>query len=124
MNSKNNDEAARGILQNYIEATYLGDVEALRKCFHPKASMSGYLGSERILGGPEPFLETIGANPSMAKSNAPYVGRIVSLELVGKVASARIEETGFAGELAFTDWFHLIEEDGEWKIVSKTFTTR
>ena len=124
MVSKKDEEAVTAVVQKYIDATYRGDVEALRQCFHTEAAMSGYLGSERLQGGPEPFFQAIGENPPMATAGAPYVGKIASLEVVGRVASARIEETGFAGDLSFTDWFHLIEDNGEWKIVSKAFTTR
>ena len=125
MTQSTKDElAVKAVVQKYIDATYQGDVEALRQCFHSKATMSGYLGADRLLGGPGPFFEAIGENPSMAAAGAPYVGKIASLEVVGRVASVRIEETGFAGGLTFTDWFHLIEDEGEWKIVSKAFTTR
>ena len=122
--SKKDEEAVTAVVRKYIDATYRGDVEALRECFHTKATMSGYLGSEHLLGGPEPFFEAISENPSMAAAGAPYVGTIASVEVVGRVASARIEETGFTGGLSFTDWFHLLEDEGEWKIVSKAFTTR
>jgi len=38
-------------------------------------------------------------------------------------ASAIIKDMGFGGSMAFTDYFHLIKEAGQCKIVSKTFTT-
>ena len=42
--------------------------------------------------------------------------------VTGRIASATLQERGFLG-LDFTDYFHLVEVDGQWQIVSKTFTT-
>jgi len=120
----NSEEAAvRMVVQQYIDGTYQGDVKALRDCFHPKAVMNGYLGDQLLVGGPEPFFENIENNPSMAEGGAPYQGEITSLDVVGNVASVTIKETGFGGNMAFTDYFHLLKDQGEWKIISKTFTT-
>jgi hypothetical protein len=116
-------DLVREVLQKYIDGTYQGDVTALRGCFHSKAVMNGYLNDQLLLGDPEPFFQEIGNNPSMAEGGAPYKGEIVSIDVVGNVASATIKETGFGGSMAFTDYFHLLKEGGQWKIISKTFTT-
>ncbi len=117
------EEAVRKVVQQYVDGTYQGDVKALRDCFHPKAVMNGYLQDQLLVGGPEPFFENIENNPSMAEAGAPYKGEITFVDVVGNVASVTIKETGFGGDMAFTDYFHLLKEQGEWKIISKTFTT-
>lgn len=115
----------REVAARYVDAVYRGDLAALRKCFHPCASMSGYLGEELLTGGPERFFEDIGDTPSMESTGAPYVAETVSIEVVGDAASVRIDETGFFGSLSFSNWFHLIkDEGGEWRIVSKLFAMR
>ena len=120
----NAEEAAvRKVVQQYIDGTYQGDVGALRDCFHPKAVMNGYLQDQLLIGGPEPFFENMQNAPSMAEAGAPYKGEITFLDVVGNVANVTIKETGFGGGMAFTDYFHLIKERDEWKIISKTFTT-
>ena len=43
--------------------------------------------------------------------------------VAGRVGSFRIDETGFFGQLAFSNWFHLIKVDDVWLIVSKLFAT-
>jgi hypothetical protein len=111
------------VVNKYIEGTYQGDVLTLRECFHSKAVMNGYLNDQLLLGGPEPFFKEIENNPSMAEGGAPYKGEITSVELAGNVASVTLKETGFAGSMSFTDYFHLIKVDDGWKIFSKTFTT-
>lgn len=116
-------EAVRGVVQKYIDGTYNGDARSLKECFHSRAVMNGYLGDQLLMGGPEPFFENIENNPSMAEGGAPYHADITSIEVVGNVAGVVVKETGFAGTMSFTNFFHLLKQGGEWKIVSKTFTT-
>ena len=116
-------DAVREVVQKYIDGTYHGNVSALRECFHAKAVMNGYLNDQLLLGDPEPFFQEIGNNPSMAEGGAPYKGEIASVDVVGNVASVTLKETGFAGNMSFTDYFHLIKVNNEWRIISKTFTT-
>ena len=112
----------RAVVEKYIDATYTGDPVKLRECFHSSAVMNGYLNGELFLGDPSPFIEEIENSPSMKSAGAPYKAEITAVEVNGKVACATLKETGFAGTLAFTDFFHLLCENGEWKITSKTFT--
>ncbi len=116
-------EAVRQVVQQYIDGSYLGRADVLRKAFHPKALMAGYLQGQLVIGTPEPFFADIEKHPSMAKSGAPYKAEIKSVDVVGQIASVILVETGFFGVMNFTDYFHLLKEHGEWKIISKTFTS-
>jgi len=117
------EQAVRKVVQQYIDGTYQGDVKALRDCFHSEAVMNGYFMDQLAIGSPESFFEHIENNPSMAEAGAPYKAEITFVDVVGNVASVIIKETGFAGTMAFTDYFHLIKEQSGWKIFSKTYTT-
>ena len=121
--TQSDEIAVRNVVQKYIEGTFTGNVKTLRDCFHPKAVMNGYLGGQLLIGGPEPFFENMAQAPSMAEGGAPYKGDITSVDVAGNVASVILKETGFGGDMAFTDYFHLLKEQGQWKIISKTFTT-
>ena len=113
--------AVRETMKRYTDATYRADVDSLRSLFHPAASMSGYLGDQLILGGPEPFLADVGGRPSMAETNAPYRAEVTAIQVSGRVASALVEESGFFGSGRFVNYFHLLNVDGVWRIISKTF---
>ncbi len=115
--------AVRAVLERYVDATYQADVDGLRSTFHPEALMAGYLGDELMVGSPEPFFADIGSNPSMAETGAPYKADIAAVHVAGRVASARVEESGFFGGASFVDYFQLLNVGGDWKIVSKTFQT-
>ena len=56
-------EAVRRVLQIYIDGTVEKDAEKLRSIFHDTAVMNGVIGgpsAKPMLGGPEPFFESIG----------------------------------------------------------------
>ncbi len=99
----------QNVMQQYIDGVYQGNVEKLRGFFHEKAVMNGYLGEQMLIGGPEPFFEDIGKNPSMSEAGAPYTGEITSIEITGDTASVTLKETGFAGTFNFINYFHLIK---------------
>jgi hypothetical protein len=115
------EAAVRVVLDRYADAVYHADVETLRNTFHPTASMYGYLGDKLLLGTPEPFLEDIAGHPAMAESGAPFKALFSSIQVAGRTASAMLEESGFFGTGRFVNYFHLVNIDGDWKIVSKTF---
>lgn len=116
------EQAVREVIQQYIDGTYQGDVKSLRDCFHSEAVMNGYVQERLLIGGPEPFFKNIEDSPSMAKTGAPFKAEIIFLDVVGNIASVTLKETGYR-DMVFTDYFHLLKEQDEWKIISKTFTT-
>jgi Putative lumazine-binding len=113
------------VLRRYTDAVYKGDAIGLRACFHPDAVMSGLLADQLLMGPPEPFFTDIAEHSSMESAGAPYEPTVVSADVLGRVASVRIDETGFFGVMSFANWFHLLKgDDGTWRIVSKAFMTR
>lgn len=115
--------AVREVMERYVDATFRADVDALRTIFHPGASMTGYLGDDLLVGTPEPFFVDIGTRPSMAEAAAPYKAEITSIQVSGRAATATLAESGFFGVMRFVNYFHLLNVDGDWKIISKTFAS-
>ena len=113
--------AVRTVMERYVEAVYKADVDTLRGLFHPEAVMSGYLGDTLLAGSPGPFLLDVGGRPSMESAGAPYQSHILDIHASSRTAGLRVEETGFFGAYSFVNYFHLLNVEGEWKIVSKTF---
>ena len=121
MNESNNSAAARAVIEEYVAACNDGSVERLKAIFHEDALMSGYMMGEYIMGSPAPFYEAVANPPPEAPANpGNYRGEITQVEVSGPVASVTLKEAGFMG-MNFTDYFHLAEVNGEWKIISKTF---
>ena len=123
-NDRDADEVL-AVMRRYTDAAFRGDADGLRACFHPEAVMSGVLGEQLVAGSPEPFFADIAGHPTMDSAGDPYEPAVVSVDVLGRVASVRVDETGFFGAMSFANWFHLLKgDDGEWRIVSKAFMTR
>lgn len=118
----NRQEEVGAVIRRYIDATYRADVECLRGLFHRDARMNGYLGSDLLIGTPEPFFADLASAPSMAANGDPFHAEITHLQVTGGIAEAVVYCTGFRGVATIEDHFHLVDDHG-WKIICKTFTT-
>ena len=122
MPSTNEYTAIRLVLQQYIDASYTGNVPSLKIVFHPEALMSGYLNDELDIGTPEPFYVELEENPSSKESGESYEGEIAFIHITGQIASAAIIEDNLLG-MNYVNHFHLLKIEGEWRIISKIYTT-
>ena len=109
---KHQIEAVYEVLERYMEGTYTADIPMLESVFHQEARMTGYLGDQLIMGTPAPFLEDMASQASMKEQGQEYRADI-----------RNVHERGFRGSAELVDHFHLLCENGVWKIISKTFTT-
>lgn len=116
MNRTTEANAVAAVLGAYETGTRNRDVALLKSAFHENALMSGYLGPNLLVGGPEPFYAHLEAN----EVEASYAAQTVHIDINGNAASARVVEDNLWG-MSFVNDFHLIRADGAWKIVSKLF---
>ena len=103
------------ILQDYFDAMYTGDVEALRRIFHEDAWLKG-AGYRRSR---DEWLEAVAKRAVPKEEGRPYAFEILSVDIVGDHAMAKLN-TPLASH--FVDYLGLLKEEGSWKIVTKTFT--
>lgn len=119
MNNLHEIESVRRTMNLYIEGTKTGNVEKLKKVFHSKAIMSGNLmGKKMICGTTEPFYNDINGKTAQPEYNA----QIVKIDITVDIASTTLVETDLHG-VDFINYYHLQKIEGEWKIVSKLFTS-
>lgn len=116
-------ESVKAVLDRYFDATYRGDVEELKQIFHEKSPMFGFLGRERVIGTPQHFFDDIGSRASMASTQTDCRSVVRHISVTGEIASAIVLTDGFFGDLCIEDHLLLMKVDGEWKIMSKIFTT-
>ena len=103
-------------VQHYIDGAKSGRGDDMKPAFHKDATIFGYVGAD-LFGGP--IQELFAWNDK----NGPATGlqaRIASIDLIGTVATVRLELDDWTGS-RFTDLFTLLKVDGEWKIMSKVF---
>ena len=120
MNETKSTSTPSETINQYIEATRIGNVETMRSLFSPAAVMSGFYEGEFYIGSPDYFFDEIKDNPSPSSTGAEYIGEITSSEIIGNIASVTLREKGYLG-LDFTNLFHLACIDGAWLIVSKAY---
>ena len=105
------------VLQAYVDGTRNRDVALLKTIFHDKAVMCGWLGSEFLDGGPEPFYGALEA----VEVALDYNAKIFNVVESNQIATGSITERNLLG-MSFDNHFHMVRlADGSWRIISKLF---
>lgn len=112
-------EPITAVVQLYIDGAATGDVAKLREAFHPEAWMFGSLAGQRVDIPITQMFDMAASQPMDVDGS--YSARVTTIEQVGDVATATLEETGCWGAVSFVDFLALARIDGAWKIVNKTF---
>lgn len=124
MKSYTEIENVKKVIENYIKGSYEANIDLLKEVFHKDAKMSGHMGEEILIGTPEPFFEDLKSRPSMKEAKDDFNAEILSINITEEIASVVLYQTGFFGDGCIEDHFHLMKDENEnWKILSKTFTT-
>ncbi len=109
-------DAIAKTVQHYIDGAKSGRGADMKPAFHEGATIFGYVGTDLLAG---PIQQLFDWNDQ----NGPATGlqaRIASIDMIGTVATVRLELEDWTGYL-FTDLFTMLNVDGEWKIINKVF---
>ncbi len=109
-------DAIVAVIQHYIDGARSGRGEDMKPAFHQDATIFGYV-------GPDLFAGPIQGLYDWNDQNGPATDiqtRIVSVDIAGTVASARLETENWTGH-RFTDFLNLLKVDHQWKIMNKVF---
>ena len=111
-------QAIEAVLHLYVDGMTFAHEGALRKAFHPKASIIGnYEGAVEWLSVDE-FIAAVAAEGAAPVSTQPAI-EIGALDVTGDAATAKLRDR-FAG-MEFTDYLSLLKVEGRWLIVSKLY---
>ena len=123
MNQKNAElQAITDTINLYVEGLHNGDIETLKKAFHPKAMMYGVSQKAVTIVEIEGLYGFVSANNPPSKTGEPHQCFITCIQHDGNAASVEmIEESAFGSD--YTNYFQLLKIDGTWVIVSKTYNT-
>jgi len=116
INTAIEQDAITKVLQHYIDGARSGMGDDMKPAFHEDATVFGYVGPDLFAG---PIQNLFAWNDD----NGPATGledRIASIDVVGTVATVRLELENWTG-IRFTDLFTLLKIDGDWKIMNKVF---
>jgi hypothetical protein len=107
-------------LSTYLDALYHGDVDTLRSSFHPAAFLFAEVRGAIMHKSLDAYLEGVASRKSPASLNEPYRMSLLSVEIVGDTASAKVQAK--MGENNYHNFLSLLKVDGKWVIVNKLFT--
>ena len=108
------------VVQTYFDAMYESSVDKVHEAFHPAAMITGYSHGKLEQMSLEQFASFVARQQPSAKDKGdPAVIEIVSLEIDGDIAVARVRDL-YLG-LTFLDILSLLRVDGHWCIYNKLF---
>jgi hypothetical protein len=109
------------VLNRYNEGGKQANSSIMKPAFSGQATIFGVDADAKLVGGPiQGLFDTI-VNPPFRPS-PEAVGVIVSIDIVGTAANARIDTNDISG-FCFTDFFNLLKVEGKWTVVSKIYHT-
>ena len=104
----------------YTEGLRTGNVELLRKAFHPKAMMYGVSPNAVTAVEIDGMYQYVAGNKPPSSTGEPYEFCITAIHQAGNAARVEmVEESAYGNN--YTDYFQLLKIDGEWVIVSKAY---
>ncbi|ATQ79149.1 hypothetical protein CR152_27645 [Massilia violaceinigra] len=109
------------VLNKYSEGCKQAKSSIMKPAFSEQATVFGVDAKGKLKGGSIQGLFHAIDNPPFRPSPEAQ-GVIVSIDIVGIAASARIDTNDVSG-FSFTDFFHLLKVDGKWTVVSKIYHT-
>jgi hypothetical protein len=106
------------VLGKYNDGGKQADSRIMKLAFNDKATIFSVGADGKLTGGAIQWLYDAVDTHFRPSPEARAV--IVSIDIVGSAASARIDTNDISG-FFFTDFFHLLKVDGAWTIVSKIY---
>jgi hypothetical protein len=114
-------------IQLYIDGTYEGDVAKLRRAFHEKASLSGYIdvpnappGGVLMVAPMDALYGYMATAKSPKAENAGYAARVGEITIRGNLARVVVYEDALGGHDYVND-LQLHRVADRWVITSKAF---
>jgi hypothetical protein len=107
------------VLNQYNEGGAKADSALMKPAFNEQATLFGVDGDKLVGGAIQNLYDVI---DNVFRPSPEAKAAIVSVDIVGTAASARVDTDNVSG-LRFTDFFNLLKVEGQWTIVSKIYHT-
>lgn len=123
MNEKNAElQAITDTINLYVDGLHTGNIDTLKKAFHPKAMMYGISPKAATIIEIDGLYGFVSANEPPSKTGEPHQCFITSIQHAGNAAAVEmVEESAYGSD--YTNYFQLLKIDGRWLIVSKAYNT-
>ena len=111
-------KAIESVVAKYIEGGRRGDAALMRPIFHEGAVMYGHTG-DGLTPGP---IQALFDYTNAGEPARDLDHRITSINISDGVAASVVLNADNWHGVNYTDHFHMLKVDGEWKIFSKIFS--
>ena len=116
----NDEQQIRATIQTYFDSMYESSAEKARAAFHPNAKITGYLEDGLHQMSVDDFAGFVaGQQPSPKEKGEPARLDVLSVEIAGNTAAARIRDD-YLG-MTFLDSISLLKTEDGWSIYNKLF---
>jgi len=114
------EQQIRDTIQTYFDCMYESSADKTHAAFHPNAKITGYLEAGLHQMSVDDFAGFVTSQqPSARDKGEPARLDVVSLEIAGETAVARVRDD-YLG-LTFMDTLSLLKTDEQWQIYNKLF---
>lgn len=122
MNNNQKDSAAiTKVLEDfYLKGIYEGDIEILRKVYHPGTLVFGDMNGTPYAKTLEQYLHGVKNRVSVKDSGKPFKGTIKSIDVVNSIAVAKLHVKMY--DFNYHEFLSFHKIDGQWCIVNKMLT--
>lgn len=109
------------IVNHYLNGAFFGDINQIKKAFHPDAHVTGIFNDQLVDWTLSDFINRVTIEPTAANKNEIYDKQILTIDKTSNAAmvKARVK----VGDIFFTDYITLLKIKDQWVIRNKSFTT-
>ena len=115
-NNTSDNEMIEKTVQFYIDGAKSGKGDDMKPAFHNDATIFGYIGDDLFAGPIQKLFDWNDKNGPATELET----KIASIDIVGTIATVRLESDNWTGH-KFTDFFTLLKVEDAWKIMNKVF---
>jgi len=108
------------LLEDYFDGLYSGDLETFTRIFHENAHLYASDGNELTDWPREQYFDLIRNRQSALEQGLNRHDRILSIHKAGPNTALATVNCAMPPKY-FTDYLTLLQNDGVWRIISKTF---
>lgn len=108
-------------MQLYFDGFHDGDVETLKRVFHPGCHLISGTGGSLADDPMDAVYARVRGRTSPAANGQARYDRILSIDLAGPETALVTCRIAIAPKL-FTDYLNFVKLDDQWRIVSKVYT--
>lgn len=119
MEMKELDSAAisRLLEKEYFPGIYTGDVETLRKIYHPGTLLFGDVKGQPYAKNLDQYLDGVANRQSPKDSGKPFKGEILDIRVINSIAIAEVKVKMY--DFNYHEYLSFHKIDGRWLLVNK-----